>query len=200
MKKIVTLAAATLFTIGSSLYAGGDIEPVYEPVITEPQPVATTLSPVYYIGGGVAVSGLSRECPCGKSERIKDMTYGIGIRAGVDFTEYVGLELRYLKTFLEKDFSDMEHVGLYVKPKYAVTPETTLYGLLGYGKTSIDYTVTKNGSTLSKTGISYGAGVEVSLQNDLGFWIDLQHLLGKEGAFDTDLNVGTAGMLYRFSM
>ncbi len=199
MKKIAILAAA-LLAAGSTLYAGGDIEPVYEPVVTEPKPVATPLSTVYYVGGGVVVSGLSRDCPCNKNERIKDMTYGVALKAGADITEYVGLELRYLKTFLEKDFSDMEHVGLYLKPQYTMTPETTLYALLGYGKTSIDYTVTKNGSTLSKSGFAYGAGVEVSLQNDIGFWIDIQHLLNDEGSYNTDLNIGTAGMLYRFSL
>jgi len=197
-KSIVTLL--TLAAIGSTVYGGGDIAPVYEPVITEPQPVATPLSPVYYVGGGVAIAGLSRDCPCNNNDRLKDMTYGLALRAGADIIDYIGIELRYLNTFIEEDFSSIEHYGLYLKPHYEITPEASVYGLLGYGKTTVDCKADRRSFTLSKSGLAYGAGVEFTLQDNIGVWADISRLLSGEGKFDTDLNVATAGVLYRFDM
>jgi len=134
MKKSM-IALLSVATMGVQLYAGGDIAaPVYEPAPVEPQPVAKTLDPVYYVGGGLAVSGLSRDCPCSSKERLKDMTYGVALRAGADVVDYLGIELRYLQTFMEKDFSDMVHYGIYLKPYYPVTNTATLYALLGLRK------------------------------------------------------------------
>ena len=194
-KSIVTLM--TLATIESTLYGGGDIAPAYEPVIAEPQPVLAPLSPAYYIGGGVAIAGLSRDCSC-SNDRLKDMTYGLALRAGVDIIDYIGIELRYLNTFVEEDFSSMDHYGLYLKPHFEITPEVSVYGLIGYGKTTVDYEVGRRNSTLSKSDVAYGAGLEFALQDNIGVWADISHLLSGEGKFDTDLNVATVGVLYRF--
>ncbi|RUM71887.1 MAG: hypothetical protein DSZ10_05930 [Sulfurovum sp.] len=48
--------------------------------------------------------------------------------------------------------------------------------------------------------MAYGAGVEFTLQDNIGVWADISRLLSGEGKFDTDLNVATAGVLYRFDM
>ena len=200
MKRTLRLIAACILLGGYSLYAGGDIAPVYEPAVSEPKPVATPLEPVFYVGSGLAVAGLSRDCPCNNNTRLKDMTYGLALRAGTDIIDYLGIEARYLRTFIEKDFSEVTHYGIYLKPYYSLSASTTIYGLLGYGKTSVDYTGRRNSSTLDKSGFAYGAGMEFMIQNDLSVWVDAQHLLGSEGDFDTDVNVGTAGILYRFNM
>ena len=188
--------------IGSyALYGGGNMAPTYEPVITVPEPVETPMQTLFYIGGGVAVAGVSRDCPCGDdSDRLKDMTYGLALRAGVDLIDYLGIEARYLATFIEKDFSEVTHYGLYLKPYLPIGQNTTLYGLLGYGKTSVECTGNRLTRTLDKSGVAYGGGVEFDMQENLSVWVDAQHLLGSEGKFNTDVNVGTAGLLYRFGV
>jgi len=200
MKETIRSIAALVLLGGYTLYAGGDIAPVYEPAVSKSQPVATPLEPLYYVGGGLAVAGLSRDCPCNNNTRLKDMTYGLALRAGVDIIDYLGIEARYLSTFIEKDFSEVTHYGIYLKPYYPISNSMTLYGLFGYGKTSVDYTGMRRSSTLDKSGFSYGGGMEFMIQNDISVWVDAQHLLGSEGRFDTDVNVGTAGVLYRFNM
>ena len=199
MKKILRSVAVLALLGGYTLHAGGDIAPVYEPVIHEPKPVATPLEPVYYVGGGLAVAGLSKDCSCNSKTRLKDMTYGLALRAGVDVVDYLAVEARYLTTFVEKDFSEATHYGIYLKPYYPFSNAAILYGLLGYGKTSVDYT-DKGGSTLDKTGFAYGAGLEFAIQNDISVWVDAMHLLDAEGNLDTDVNVGTAGVMYRFGL
>jgi opacity protein-like surface antigen len=93
-----------------------------------------------------------------------------------------------------------------------------VYGLLGYGRTSIDYdSHTGRSSKLSKNGFSYGAGLEYDLTSDdnqgdygrtfdgqgdqeksWGVWVDFMHLLDGEGVFDTDSNIVTGGITYDF--
>jgi len=195
-KIIKSVIAATLVT--STAFAGGDI--VVEPnVVFEPIEVEPELVPVYYVGIGAVASGLSRECACkSRSERLKDMTYGVLLKAGVMITDYIGVEARYINASIESDFSEMQHYGLYLKPQYLVNDETKVYGLLGYGKTTVDYDFGKRESTLSESGLSYGAGLEYAFDDNIGLWVDMQHIFSGEGTFDTDLNLGAAGVSYNF--
>ena len=197
LNKIVTsLITATL--LSSTAFAGGSIE-VEPDVILEPVETAPVLEPMFYVGIGGVATGLSRDCGCkNKNERVKDMTYGFILKAGADITDYLGVEARYINSFIENDFSEVVHYGLYLKPQYMMNEETKLYGLLGYGKTTVDYTVRKRKSTLDESGFSFGAGAEYALENNLGLWIDMQHIFSDEGAFNTDLNLGTFGVMYNF--
>ncbi len=195
--KIMALLSVSMIGI-TTLYAGGDITPTYEPVITEPEPVATPLEPVYYVGGGLAIAGLSRDCPCDDNRRLKDMTYGIALRAGRDITDYIGIEVRYINSFIENDFSEVEHYGIYLKPQWDVSQEANLYGLLGYGKTTVDCDNGRRTVTMTKNGLTYGAGLEFAIQDNIAVWVDGMHLMSGEGTFDTDVNMGTLGLIYRF--
>jgi OOP family OmpA-OmpF porin len=197
----------------SSSYAGKDVSPAM--AIVEPIPVVQSPVPVY-LGIGLAAAGISRDCPCTGNDRLKDMTYGIVLRAGWDFNQYFGIEARYIKASLEKDFSTTTHYGLFLKPQYPVTNQMNVYGLFGYGRTIIEGCSYSNG-TLTVDGISYGAGVEYDLTDDenlgeydrtfdgqgdqekgWGLWADFQHILNAEGAWNTNSNVGSAGVSYDF--
>jgi OOP family OmpA-OmpF porin len=148
---------------------------------------------------------------------MKDTRYGSILRLGADYNDYIGLEARVLKTFGSDIFSDTEHYGLYLKPQYHVADKVNIYGLIGYGKTSIDYTNGVRSSTTSESGLSYGAGFEYDLSSDTslgqysrmfdgqgeqekgwGLWADFQRLLTDEGAFDTTSSVATFGVTYDF--
>ena len=183
--------------LSTKLFAGGDF--IVPAVPIEPVEVTPELEPIFYVGIGAVASGLSRNCVCkAKAKRLKDMTYGFVLKAGMDITDYIGIEARYINASIENDFSEMVHYGLYLKPQYLIEDDISVYGLLGYGKTTVDYTFGKRTSTLDKSGLSYGAGLEYALDDNLGLWVDLQHIFSKEGTFDTDLNLGTAGVTYNF--
>ena len=195
-KIIKPVITATL--LSSTAYAGGDfvVEPnvVFEPIETTPE-----LVPVYYVGIGAVATGLSRECPCGPdADRLKDMTYGVLLKAGVNITDYLGIEARYINSSIESDFSEVAHYGLYLKPQYLLNDEAKVYGLLGYGKTTVDYASSRKSSTLSESGLSYGAGLEYAFDDNVGLWVDMQHIFSDEGEYGTDLNLGAAGVSYNF--
>jgi opacity protein-like surface antigen len=95
--------------------------------------------------------------------------------------------------------------------------EMNVYGLLGYGRTTIDYTNGIMSSTLKENGFAYGAGLEYDLSSDeslgeysrafdgqgdqeegWGLWVDYQNLLMDEGVTHTDSNIITTGITYDF--
>jgi len=214
--KRTLLSLITIISLTGTLYAGGKyVAPVEAPV----EPIPPVINPIpVYIGIGLVVAGLSRDCPCADGSRLKDMTYGGIIRVGWDFNDYIGIEARALKASLEDDFSKTTHYGLFLKPQYHVADQINIYGLLGYGRTTVDYNNHQGRSSkLSKNGLSYGAGLEYDLSEDKsegeyartfdgqgdqekgwGIWVDYQHLLNGEGKFDTDSNIATAGVTYDF--
>jgi hypothetical protein len=193
LNKIVYSMMAT-GVIATQIFAGGDIAPV---MLIEPINVVPQKTTVFYIGAGLVATGLSRDCTC-DGTRLKDMTYGGIIKVGANITENIAIEARYIKSTIESDFSEVEHYGLYLKPQFMLDDNVKLYGLLGYGQTNIDYSSGTISSTLDESGLSYGGGLEYTLDNNMGFWIDMQHIFSNEGLYNTDLNLGTAGLLYNF--
>ena len=197
-----------------TLFGGGYIAP---PIVV-PEPKAPVISPIpFYIGLGAIASFINRDpCLCGGDD-ISDHRYGGIIRAGYDYNNYIGLEARALKTFGNNTFSEVTHYGLYAKPQYHINDAINVYGLIGYGRTTVDYTNGLRSSTLEKDGFSYGIGMEYDLSSDenlgeydrpfdgqgdqekgWGLWVDFQHLLSGEGMTHTDLNIVTVGITYDF--
>ena len=195
-------------------FSGGKKVTVPAMSVVVPIPPERVISPIpVYIGFGLAISGVSRDCSCSE-DRLKDLTYGNVLRLGYDFNNLLGIEFRYLKTALGKDFSTVESMGLFLKPQYHFTDQFNLYGLLGYAKT----TVTGCAATgnLKKTNLNAGLGFEYDLGEDTkeegiyprefdgqgdqetgwGIWMDAQHILNKEGAFNVNTNVVTFGLTY----
>lgn len=215
MKKfIITTTTAIAMTVSS--FAGGK---VVAPVEAEVTPIPPVISPIpVYIGLGAIAAFANRDgCACSNGADMKDRRFGGIIRAGWDFNQYLGLEARALKSFGNDTFSTTEHYGLYLKPQYHFIDQMNIYGLLGYGHTSVDYTNGIKSSHNPKNGFSYGIGFEYDLGSDSsqgnyerdfdgqgdqehgwGIWVDAQHLLNNAGKFHTDSNVVTAGITYDF--
>jgi OOP family OmpA-OmpF porin len=215
MKKIV-ISVTTVLALSVTSHAGGkNIVPVDAQVAAIPPKIVSPIP--LYVGLGVVAAGLSRDCPCEDGSRLKDTTYGGLVRAGWDVNQYFGLEARGLKTSWEKDFSQTKHYGVFLKPQYHVMDQVNIYGLLGYGKTTIDYSNGRRSSTLSEKGLSFGVGMEYDFSTDdtsvqysrafdgqgdqeegWGVWIDYQNLLVDEGTFGTDTNIVSIGITYDF--
>ena len=196
MRKIA-ISIVTLIALGNSAYAGGKyVEPAENAPVEEIPAVVNPLA--FYAGLGVVAAGLSRDCPCANTDRLKDMTYGGIARVGWDYNNYVGIEARYLHASIEDDFSQTTHYGLYLKPQVPFGA-FNIYGLLGYGKTTVEYNNHHGrSSTLDKSGFSYGAGLEYALTKEWRIWLDYQHLLNDEAKFKTDSNVFSLGVRYNF--
>ncbi|MGC9351922.1 MAG: outer membrane beta-barrel protein, partial [Sulfurovum sp.] len=125
------------------LMAGGDLytEPV-EPVVHVPAVEEEVSENNFYIGVGVAAVS-SRDADV--SANIFDVKAGqdrlgnIDLLAGYAFHRHFAVEGRYSTTISESDSIDtMDSWSIFAKPKYPVTEDIELYGLLGYGNVQLD--------------------------------------------------------------
>ncbi len=220
MRSNILYTVVAMATLSTSIWAGGKVvAPIEAPV--EPIPVLNTPSPVY-LGLGLLFgkySGIcgSPTCP------YEDATYGALVRAGYDFSQYLGLEARLLGTFFGDDAQGgqrLRHLGLFVKPMYPLGEDFNVYGLLGYGWTKSK--VTAKGTSLkafNDHGFSAGVGLEYDLsdmeddreedtlyengfdgqgdqERGWGLFVDYQRLLIKSDI--PDMDVVSGGVTYDF--
>lgn len=213
MKEMVL--GTTLLLATTQLVAGGKAT---LPAVTPIVPIAIESPMPLYIGLGAVASFIERDpcCDVGTSN-IEDSRGGAIMRIGWDFNQYVGVEARALKTFGSDVFSETTHYGLFLKPQYHLVDSTNVYGLLGYGRTTVDYTNGLKSSSNSANAFSYGVGFEYDFSKEesqkrydrtfdnqgdqekgWGLWVDYQHLLDNEWWMHTDNDIITAGITYDF--
>ena len=198
MKKI-TLSALAVVALTSFGVAGGDIEPVAEPIVVE-----ESISSFYL---GLAVADLSaREASASlnffSEETGQDRMWNVTFLAGYDFNQYIGVEGRYTTSFTDEDVVDMDGWSLFVKPQYPVTDEFTIYALLGFGGVTLDGA---NGRAIDidDTGFQWGLGASYAVTENIGIFVDYTNLANDmEGMYRTvveaDTDALTVGLTYRF--
>jgi len=203
MKKILLSVAAMAATV-TLAQAGGDIVPVYEPVVA-PEAIQYDSVPVY-LGLGLT-RGIYNGSICTGDCPYEDVTGGVTLRAGYDFNEYVGIEARYIGTFWGDDDlggQKLSHVGLYVKPMMPINEQINIYGLVGYGMTTTT-TNSKHLEEVDENGFAAGIGMEYdidtqdaegSLESGFGLFVDYQRLLIKSDV--PDMDALSAGVTYDF--
>jgi OOP family OmpA-OmpF porin len=219
MTRKIVVGVTLLSTL--SLYGGGHIAPppkaapvapiVEEvPVVPAAVPAATSVSVLdtvpFYLGLGAIVAMVDRDpCPCNPDgDNIEDHRYGMMMKAGWDYNQYVGLEARYLKTLESDSFSETTHYGIYVKPQYPLTPQFNVYGLLGYGQTKVEMDNGILKCKLDEGSFSYGAGMAYNFydpsteKEGWGVWLDYQSLLNDEGIYHLDSDIVSLGVHYNF--
>ena len=202
------LFSAMVLTLSSTLIqAGGDIIPV------EPVAVKQLATPIY-MGVGFTIGRYF-------SDNYEDVTYGMMTRVGYEFNQYVGIEARYIGTFLEEGQlygQELEHFGLFFKPMLPFNENFNLYGLLGYGWTQTNTSGALN-KAIDDNGFSAGVGLEYDLsdkrddydrniyypegfdgqgdqEKGWGLFVDYQRLLIDSDI--PDLDVVSAGVTYDF--
>ncbi len=209
MKHTMVKLAISSFLMSGLLIAGKNVEPVTTPVA----PVFN-INPLY-LGVGLLWSGTSVDCPCANDDRKKETTYGYIARIGYDFNQYIGVEGRFLKASMDKEFAETTHYGIYLKPQYHIGDKLNVYALVGYGNTEIDFDcVTMN--DYDDAGLSVGVGFEYDMSKDKpvatsrafdgqgdqekgwGIWVDYQNFLNDEGDNNIKSNIVTAGVTYDF--
>jgi opacity protein-like surface antigen len=197
--KTIKLSVVVVMVLANIAFAEGELSPVtiYEikaelkaiEVPLEPVVVKTIATPLnktegvkkkspWYVGAGLVVGEL-------KWRDREDETYGFMARIGCNFSQYVGVEARGIRTNWDDEGGKIKHLGAFVKPQYPISEELNLYALAGYAKTSVG---TKR--NFSDTGLAYGVGLDYALNEDFGLFVDYEQLLHDAGEYD----------LYAFSL
>jgi len=207
MKKVIfSFVAAT--ALSSTLFAGKNVAPAPIPPLPVPEkPAPAVLPPLgLYIGGGLTYA--KSECQCDTNVKFADgtssrkntgKTYGINLKAGYDFNEYIGVEGKYIYTPWKDKDKTLKHYGLYVKPNVPVTDNIDAYALLGYGKTECE--------TLKESfkGFAWGLGTEYTFNNKKngtkdgwGVYAEYLRPVKKSGAKNVKVDTLSAGVTYHF--
>jgi len=200
-----------LTMLSGLVYAGGENVVVYQepemipipmaiPVAAVAAPVTESIPAILYVGVGFAIADFTackdEENPdCG----YEDTTYGAMLRIGYDYNEYVGVEGRWMRTFLDEGplgGVPLQHYGLFLKPQYPATEDFNIYGLLGYGYTES----LGNGNRLryfvDGSGFSAGIGGEYNFTDEIELFADYQRLLITSEA--PDMNTFHIGLRFNF--
>lgn len=164
MRKIILVFLMSLATFTTSMYAGG--KGVVK-ATTAVAPIETVDPSPWYLGAGIVWAKL-QNCEITPTCTYEDVTYGAMVRGGYEYNQYVGVEARYIHTFLDEGpygGAPLAHAGIFLKPQYPVSERVNLYGLLGYGYTKN----LGNGARLdyfdSDWGFSAGLGMEYDLSD-----------------------------------
>lgn len=206
MKKI-TIAIASLAIMAVSAQAGKNVVPAQVKPI--PVPVYAPLG--LYLGGALTYS--HSKCQCDPSLQCSTngtntvscaqvhggTTYGIDLKAGYMFNQYIGIEGKYIYTPWGDKNKTLKHYGLYLKPTYPINDHLDIYALLGYGKTECE---TLKGSQKS---FAWGAGAEYTInkkisgkKDGLGVFVEYLRPLKKTGNKNITVDMVNAGVSYNF--
>lgn len=167
MRKSILILSFVITTLSTTLYAGGKgVAPAAVPVI----PIETIDPSPWYLSAGIVWAKLSG-CDLQPNCTYEDVTYGAMLGGGYDYNQYIGVEARYINTFLDEGpygGTPLAHIGVYLKPQYTVSERVNVYALLGYGYTEN----LGNGARLdyfdSDSGFSAGVGLEYDLSDREG--------------------------------
>jgi opacity protein-like surface antigen len=120
-----------------------------------------------YVGLGVGLFSLD---PGGNS----NTALGTYLQAGADFMPYLGAEVRLGTTTSAGNAKMNWFLGAYAKPKFDLTGDLTLYGLLGLTEARTSYTSATTFRSQSKTqaDLSYGLGID--------YWASAQYTVALE--------------------
>jgi len=203
MKKM-RLAIAAIAALSISAHAGKN----YIPAPVEPIPVPVEVVPPLglYIGGGLTYAKSSCQCDTsvkfsdGSTSRVRNgKSYGVHLKLGYNYNEYIGIEGRYIYTPWGDKDRTIKHYGLYIKPTYPVNEHFDIYALLGYGKTECE-TIKQ-----SYKGFAWGAGAEYTFnkkvegrKDGLGVYIEYLRPLKKTGNKNIKIDMVNVGASYNF--
>jgi len=202
MKKF-TLSVVAVLAMSAFAVAGGDIEPVVEPVVVEQ--VADDSG--FYMGLGYTYLNLNIEAD---GEEADAYTSASTFLAGYKFNQYIAVEGRYVPQFAGVDFdgdtveASVYNLALYAKGMYPVTEAFDIYALLGFGMTELEVEFTPNTESRSDTAFQWGLGASYDLSTQTSLFIDYSVMYNDTGfdgeldGVDLYLDAWTFGMTYKF--
>ena len=201
MKKIV-LSVVAMVAVSTACFAGGDIDPV-EPMVATP--VMGGSQGGFYLGLGLSGGGTGVGSANPFSEDAgQDRTGDIVIQAGYEINPYVAVEGRYALSVFAEDSLERDYWGVYLKPQYPVSADTTLYALLGYGGMTVDG-IDGMSVSVDDNGFQWGIGMRYDMSSNVALFVDYMVIANDMEAdyssmYDRDISSQalTLGLTYRF--
>ncbi len=177
MKKIA-LSVLTLACVSSFGVAGGDIEPVVEPVV----PMAEEDKNGLYAGLALTSSRTYASTPeyFVDDRDSQDESVKLVGQLGYNFNEYIAIEGRIGGSIYSEDYADVMTYSLFLKPQYPITEDLKIYALLGFGLVQVDGTdgnkpadpAVIGEEILDDTSFQWGLGLSYMINEDFSIFVD----------------------------
>jgi OmpA-OmpF porin, OOP family len=127
-------------------------------------------------------------------------TYTVGLRAGYNFTENIGVEGVFSFTPTKvKDITGDDEVNLFgygVEFIYHFMPESSVVPFVAVGIGEIHYDTPAGSDIMNKFFIDYGAGVKIFITDDIALRADVRHVLPTNDNYNDFM--GTLGITFSF--
>ena len=185
----MALWVLTLACVSSLVVAGGDVEPVVEPMV----PMTEEDKNGFYVGLALAANRTYASTPeyFVDDRDSQDETVKLIGQLGYNYNEYIAVEGRIGGSIAYEDYADIMTYSLFLKPQYSVTEKLKIYGLLGFGLVQIDGT---NGDDpahptvvgeeiLDDTSFQWGLGLSYMINEVFSIFVDYTML-----AYDADIS------------
>ena len=221
---VAVVASSVLFAGGTFVPepTAPDVEPV-EPAIAEIPETEPAKNIQPYFGGALGsstakVSSQAKVCGGCQYDKLNqthskapdkilkwggsgDSTSMMAL-AGVEVNDFLAVEARLTKAVSDYTIKDHKPIGyvngaVYLKPQYKFEMGS-VYGLLGYGVSKIDFM----GNSTTTSGFQYGAGASYNVNDELAVFADYTKLYGggkkiSEATTMNGIDSVNAGVIYK---
>ena len=207
----IQMSIVALLSLSTITFAGGLKSEIMQPPV-EPIEVEEAQPSPFYIGGGYSyVEGSDKNDDPSTMGYTYDIDAdGIMFQIGYKINPYIAIEGRYTMangadidaSFPNAGDADITNIAIYAKPTYPIG-RVNIYGLLGYGKTEVDYSSSGIVADWDKSGFQWGGGANFDITShfavfaDYTRWCDFDEA---SGAYTTtrEMDAITIGLTYTF--
>jgi opacity protein-like surface antigen len=154
------------------------------------------------VGGTLISTGRRGDVNLFKKQIGQDRALGATLLVGYSIRDFLDIEARYSQSVSKDDDFKQKTWGIFLKPKYTIFNNLSIYGLYGIG--GVKVTPKKSNVDFSVTDISLGGGANYKISSNISLFADyvdyarhnLKNFKGKTQQVDTKSI--TTGIIYNF--
>jgi len=154
------------------------------------------------VGGSFMATGSRDDVNVFKTQDSQERAVGATLIVGYSIRSFLDIEARYSQSVSDDDEFEQKIWGVYLKPKYELFNNFSIYGLYGVG--GVDISPNSSNEDFSVTDMSFGAGIKYKITPNISLFADyIDNARHNYEEFDgemqqVDTRSLTTGVIYNF--